>query len=130
MGRVQGLRQKIAGKSIPLEVRVSTTALSFFSQRSVNLFHQKLVARKARKFHQDQYLALPALELAYFFNGIASTPRTILVNILMGILVDEKVIGMMFRKVFQRCLYAICCLSGELFGFSSFHVMVTDSVSV
>ncbi|KAF8801787.1 hypothetical protein BYT27DRAFT_7197766 [Phlegmacium glaucopus] len=60
MARVPVLRQKIAGKSIPLE---------------------KLVARKARKFQsQNQHLALPALELAYIFHAIAHAPRSVIVN--------------------------------------------------
>ncbi|KAF5329368.1 hypothetical protein D9619_009454 [Psilocybe cf. subviscida] len=60
MGRVPGLRQKIAGKSIPLE---------------------KFVARKARKFtSQGGRLALPALELAYLFQGIAHAPRTVIIK--------------------------------------------------
>ncbi|KAJ6628153.1 hypothetical protein B0H10DRAFT_1991650 [Mycena sp. CBHHK59/15] len=55
MERVPGLRQKIAGKSIPLE---------------------KFVARKARKFlAQNNRLALPALEIAYVFLAIAHAPR-------------------------------------------------------
>ncbi|KAJ7875576.1 hypothetical protein B0H14DRAFT_2715695 [Mycena olivaceomarginata] len=57
MERVPGLRQKIAGKSIPLE---------------------KFVARKARKFlAQDNRLALPALEVSYVFLGIAHAPRRV-----------------------------------------------------
>ncbi|KAJ7200812.1 hypothetical protein GGX14DRAFT_466162 [Mycena pura] len=57
MERVPGLRQKIAGKSIPLE---------------------KFVARKARKFlAQDGRLALPALEMSYVFLAIAHAPRRI-----------------------------------------------------
>ncbi|KAJ7059603.1 hypothetical protein C8F01DRAFT_1026260 [Mycena amicta] len=57
MERVPGLRQKIAGKSIPLE---------------------KFVARKARKFiTQGNRLALPALEISYVFLGIAHAPRRI-----------------------------------------------------
>ncbi|KAF7342328.1 hypothetical protein MVEN_01821200 [Mycena venus] len=57
MERVPTLRQKIAGKSIPLE---------------------KFVARKARKFlAQDNRLALPALEISYVFLGIAHAPRKI-----------------------------------------------------
>lgn len=60
METVPGLRQKIAGKSIPME---------------------KFVARKARKFlQQGNRLAVPALELAYIFQGIAHAPRTIIIN--------------------------------------------------
>ncbi|PPQ91091.1 hypothetical protein CVT25_013129 [Psilocybe cyanescens] len=60
MEKVPGLRQKIAGKSIPLE---------------------KLVARKARKFlAQNNRLALPALEMAYLFQGIAHAPRSVILT--------------------------------------------------
>ncbi|KAF9808167.1 hypothetical protein IEO21_07953 [Rhodonia placenta] len=60
MNKVPGMRQRIAGKSIPLE---------------------KFIARKARKF-QDQggRLALPALELAYIFLAIARSPRNIIMT--------------------------------------------------
>ncbi|KAL0575364.1 hypothetical protein V5O48_006615 [Marasmius crinis-equi] len=55
MEQVPNLKQRIAGKSIPLE---------------------KYVARKARKFQlQKGRLALPALEIAYIFLGIAHAPR-------------------------------------------------------
>ncbi|KAK7453411.1 hypothetical protein VKT23_011676 [Stygiomarasmius scandens] len=55
MAEVPNLRQKIAGKSIPLE---------------------KLVSRKARKFSsQGGRLMLPGLELAYLFLSIAHAPR-------------------------------------------------------
>ncbi|KAJ3720521.1 hypothetical protein C8R42DRAFT_696791 [Lentinula raphanica] len=57
MQKVPELRQKIAGKSIPLE---------------------KFVARKARKFlSQGRRLALPMLELAYLALAIAHAPRNI-----------------------------------------------------
>ncbi|KIM74729.1 hypothetical protein PILCRDRAFT_827932 [Piloderma croceum F 1598] len=59
MEKVPGLRQKIAGKSIPLE---------------------KFVARKARKFQSQGRLALPVLELAYLFLGIAHAPRAIVAD--------------------------------------------------
>ncbi|KAG2355431.1 hypothetical protein BDR07DRAFT_1453781 [Suillus spraguei] len=60
MERVQGLRQKIAGKSIPIE---------------------KFVARKARKYlAQSDRLFLPALELAYVFHAIAHAPREVIVR--------------------------------------------------
>jgi len=57
MGKVSGLRQKIAGKSIPVE---------------------KFVARKARKFQSQGRLALPVLEFAYLFLAIAHAPRVII----------------------------------------------------
>ncbi|KAF7982688.1 hypothetical protein HWV62_27180 [Athelia sp. TMB] len=56
MEKVPSLRQKIAGKSIPLE---------------------KFVARKARKYQLQGRLALPVLELAYLFLAIAHAPRII-----------------------------------------------------
>ncbi|KAF8200119.1 hypothetical protein BJ912DRAFT_1029695 [Pholiota molesta] len=59
MERVPGLRQKIAGKSIPME---------------------KFVARKARKFSAQGWLVLPALELAYIFQGITHAPRGVIVR--------------------------------------------------
>jgi Protein of unknown function (DUF3808) len=78
MVRVPGLRQKIAGKSIPLEVQSQSHLLS---KSHLTLWTQKFVARKARKFQsQNQHLALPALELAYIFRGIAHAPRTVIVN--------------------------------------------------
>ena len=77
MVRVPGLRQKIAGKSIPLEVRSKSHLL----RKILSYSPQKFVARKARKFQsQNQHLALPALELAYIFHGIAHAPRTVIVN--------------------------------------------------
>ncbi|KAF7325136.1 hypothetical protein MKEN_00557200 [Mycena kentingensis (nom. inval.)] len=57
MEKVPTLRQKIAGKSIPVE---------------------KFVARKARKFISQNRLALPALEISYTFAAIAHAPRRVL----------------------------------------------------
>jgi hypothetical protein len=58
MTQVPKLRQRIAGKSIPLE---------------------KFVARKARKCEaQNGRLFLPALELAYVFQAITRTPRSVI----------------------------------------------------
>ncbi|KAF8659477.1 hypothetical protein AX16_001844 [Volvariella volvacea WC 439] len=60
MEKVPNLRQKIAGKSIPLE---------------------KYVARKARKYlSQGQRLSLAGLELAYLFLGIAHAPRHVIIT--------------------------------------------------
>lgn len=60
MTQVPKLRQRIAGKSIPLE---------------------KYVARKARKCEaQGGRLFLPALELAYIFQAITRTPRSVIVE--------------------------------------------------
>ena len=42
---------------------------------------QKFVARKARKFQsQNNKLALPALEIAYLFLGIAHAPREVIIG--------------------------------------------------
>ncbi|KDQ49454.1 hypothetical protein JAAARDRAFT_42869 [Jaapia argillacea MUCL 33604] len=56
--KIPTLRQRIAGKSIPLE---------------------KFADRKARKFKsQSNRLILPALEFAYLFLGIAHAPREVI----------------------------------------------------
>jgi hypothetical protein len=61
MASVPGLRQRIAGKSIPLE---------------------KFVARRARRFAASpattKRLCLPALELAYVFGALQCAPRNVL----------------------------------------------------
>ena len=58
MAEVPKLRQRIAGKSIPLE---------------------KFVSRKARKCEtQGGRLLLPALELAYIFHAVARAPRSVI----------------------------------------------------
>ncbi|EPQ57674.1 hypothetical protein GLOTRDRAFT_74595 [Gloeophyllum trabeum ATCC 11539] len=60
LDKVPSLRQRIAGKSIPLE---------------------KFVERKARKFKsQGGRLLLPALEFGYVFLCIAHAPRSVLVT--------------------------------------------------
>lgn len=60
MAKVSGLRQRIAGKSIPLE---------------------KFVARKARKFlDQGGRLVLPAMEIGYFYHCFGRAPRTVIVT--------------------------------------------------
>jgi hypothetical protein len=60
MEKVPESRQKIAGKSIPME---------------------KFVARKARKFlAQKNRLVLPGLELAYLFRAISFAPRQVNVD--------------------------------------------------
>jgi len=57
---VPDLRQRIAGKSIPLE---------------------KFIARRAKKFQeQKNRLTLPALELAYVFMAIAHAPKDIILS--------------------------------------------------
>ncbi|KZV62664.1 hypothetical protein PENSPDRAFT_591100 [Peniophora sp. CONT] len=57
MEKVPEMRQRIAGKSIPLE---------------------KFVARKARKAQTQKRLSLPALELACIFGAIAHAPRDVI----------------------------------------------------
>ena len=58
MKEIPKLRQRIAGKSIPLE---------------------KFVARKARKCEaQGGRLLLPGLELAYVFHAVARAPRSVI----------------------------------------------------
>ncbi|KAI6030082.1 hypothetical protein EDC04DRAFT_107009 [Pisolithus marmoratus] len=60
MAKVTGLRQRIAGKSIPIE---------------------KFAARKARKYlAQGNHLVLPAMELAYVFSAIAHAPQRIVLE--------------------------------------------------
>ncbi|KAI0071516.1 hypothetical protein K474DRAFT_1630434 [Panus rudis PR-1116 ss-1] len=68
VNKVPGLRQRIAGKSIPLE---------------------KFVARKCRKCEdQSLRLALPALEFGYLHGCIARAPRDIIINKMLPV-VDE-----------------------------------------
>ncbi|KAI6022958.1 outer membrane protein Iml2/Tetratricopeptide repeat protein 39 [Pisolithus microcarpus] len=60
MARVGDLRQRIAGKSIPLE---------------------KFTARKARKYlAQDNHLVLPAMELAYVFCALSHAPQKVVLE--------------------------------------------------
>jgi len=66
MERVTGLRQRIAGKSIPLE---------------------KFVARKARKFlDQGGRLVLPAMELGYFYNCFGRAPRAVVIDKMLPVI--------------------------------------------
>ncbi|THG95455.1 hypothetical protein EW026_g6202 [Hermanssonia centrifuga] len=77
MRQVPGLRQRIAGKSIPLE---------------------KFAARKARKFEeQGGRLALPALEFAYIFLGIAHAPRDVIRTKMLP-QIDEMLIQLAANK--------------------------------
>jgi hypothetical protein len=83
MSTVTSLRQKIAGKSIPLEVRSSACFFPPCHDLKPHVFlpFQKFVARKARKFiSQGNRLTLPALELTHMFQGIAHAPREVVVS--------------------------------------------------
>ncbi|KAI6115020.1 hypothetical protein EV401DRAFT_1978191 [Pisolithus croceorrhizus] len=60
MAKVTGLRQRIAGKSIPVE---------------------KFAARKARKYlAQGNHLVLPAMELAYVFSAPSHAPQKVVLE--------------------------------------------------
>ena len=85
MEKVSRLRQRNAGKSIPLEVSkqlFSIGLLSFsFQSYSGASRRQEFAARKARKYlAQKNRLILPALELAYVFSAIAHAPRQVIVE--------------------------------------------------
>ncbi|EPQ25627.1 uncharacterized protein PFL1_06807 [Pseudozyma flocculosa PF-1] len=58
-GKVPGLTQKIAGKSIPME---------------------KFVARKAKKFNAYNRLLLPGLEFSYVYHCLSNAPRFVLAD--------------------------------------------------
>ncbi|KAH8831470.1 hypothetical protein DL96DRAFT_1587977 [Flagelloscypha sp. PMI_526] len=68
MEKVPNLRQKIAGKSIPLE---------------------KFVARRARKYLQQGHLVLPALELSCLFLGLARAPLDVMEKTLLPLVQAE-----------------------------------------
>lgn len=70
MKTVSELRQRIAGKSIPLE---------------------KFVARKADAFKaRGNKLPLPALEMAYHFQALAHAPREVLVGKMRPLLQETR----------------------------------------
>ena len=77
MAAVPGLRQKIAGKSIPMEVRPLSPYMCLLILTGAR---QKFVARKARKHQSQGRLLLPALDLAYIFQGINHAPRGVIVR--------------------------------------------------
>ncbi|KAH9900726.1 hypothetical protein C8Q73DRAFT_675481 [Cubamyces lactineus] len=69
MDKVPELRQRIAGKSIPLE---------------------KFIARKARKYKQQGgRLALPALEFAYIFLAISRAPRSVILARMLPVIATQ-----------------------------------------
>ena len=79
MEKVSGLRQRIAGKSIPLEVCQGVYCRSY--PASHYRLQQKFAARKARMYiAQKNRALLPALEFGYFFSTIARAPPKIIIE--------------------------------------------------
>ena len=79
MKEVPDLRQRIAGKSIPLEVYDAFPLC--LESTAIDTLAQKFVARKARKFvKQGGRLVLPSLEFGYFFRVINHAPRHVITS--------------------------------------------------
>lgn len=71
MRDVPDLMQRIAGKSIPLEVRPVSLSWNLADSSL-----QKFVARRAKKYvHQGNRLVLPGIELGYVLNCMGMAPR-------------------------------------------------------
>ncbi|KAJ1978660.1 hypothetical protein H4R35_001812 [Dimargaris xerosporica] len=96
MGRVNHLKQKIGGQSIPIE---------------------KFVARKARKFFmQNQWLLLPGLELALVWNIFGVMPRE---QLWLALEMVDKELARMATNGPQEgglCYYDDLCLAYLLRG--------------
>ena len=87
MKEVPKLRQKIAGKSIPLEVCPGPLPTKIYATYNP----QKFVARKARKFlQQGDRLALPLMELSYFSLSIARAP---------GDVIEQKMLPLIYERL-------------------------------
>jgi hypothetical protein len=73
MKMIPGYVQRIAGKSLPFEVRRQSYSNTLELTETVK---QKYVARKSKKFlAQDDSLALPGLELSYMLACLSLAPR-------------------------------------------------------
>ena len=77
MATIPDFMQKIAGKSLPFEVRiVFLYSVSGPVAKLLTIYTQKFVARKSKKFlAQNDYLALPGIELAYMLYALNLAPR-------------------------------------------------------
>ncbi len=94
---------------VPRSAQPTTAADAF--ERALNVV-QKFVARKARKYKQQGgRLALPALEFAYFFLGIAHAPRGVIRQRMLP-LVDEQLASIR-KHAEEPAKYATGTESGE-----------------